>query len=104
MYVIGLNEDEYLQFVTIFTCNEKGHSDNKIRIVWYDINSIDATTISSYEEAKERLDDIKENYEDIDFNCKNVLTKIMGRDKMFNKKEYIDNLKIYRLIPELVEK
>ena len=52
MYVIGLNEDDYLQFVTIFTCNEKGHSDNKIRIVWYDINSIDATTISSYEEAK----------------------------------------------------
>lgn len=112
-YVIGLEPNNYLYVKSRFTDD---YSDIEVVSVEYNcemhtaflydtLNSTSngATLFSSYDEAKRIIEKIKQNKNKIYFYNSNVLDELIDRDNKFDFKKQLNELKIYRLNPVLVE-
>jgi hypothetical protein len=76
---------------------------NEIDRVSYDCLCEDATIINSYERAKEIVDEIQSRINEIEFSNISIIGQLIDEEREFNKVDYAKELKIFRLVPTLVE-
>lgn len=76
----------------------------EIEKVFYDCPIKEATIINtSYDEAKEVLNEIQNRISEIDFSNDLIIDHIIDKKKGFDKTTYAKELKIYNLVPTLVK-
>ena len=102
-YVIGETDYSFAQIKFCTMWNGGGKLWNEIEKVSYDCFFEEATIINSYDEAKKILNEIQNRISEIDFSNISILGQIIDEEKEFDKVSYAKKLKIYRLIPTLVE-
>lgn len=90
MYVIGRSKRDYLKLV-----NGKE--------IEYSHNINQASVLKSFEKAELMIDYIKENIDSIYFANATVLGNIIDKEKSFDKVAYVNELKIYELVPTEVK-
>lgn len=90
MYVIGISKRDYLKLV-----NGKE--------IEYSHNINQASVLKSFEKAELIIDYIKENIDSIYFANATVLGNIIDKEKGFDKVAYVNELKIYELVPTEVK-
>lgn len=102
-YVIGKTDYNFIQikFCTMLDSDFKMW--DEVEKVFYDCFFEEATIINGYDEAKEILNEIQNRISEIDFSNISILGQIIDEEKEFDKVNYAKKLKIYRLIPTLVE-
>lgn len=102
MYVIGINEND---FIKIHSNPIYKYSEISMCVSMVEYNAIltKATFLPSYESASNMLTFIKDNVDDLKFENKNLLDSIIEKSS-FNKYEYITQLKIFRLNPEEIKR
>jgi hypothetical protein len=76
---------------------------NEIHKVLYDCNIEEATVINSHDEAKEILNEIQNRVSEIDFSNVSVIGQILDEGTDFDKFSFVKELKIFRLVPTLVD-
>lgn len=76
---------------------------NEVHKVEYEANLANAAIISDLEVAKRLIEDIQSNVEYIEFTNNSVVGEILGKES-FDKVAYVRDLKIYELVPILVQK
>lgn len=102
-YVIGETDFSFIQIKSYTMWDGMGRLWNEIHNVSYDCCIEDATIINSHDEAKEILNDIQNRVSEIDFSNISILGQILDEEKGFDKFSYAKKLKIFRLVPTLVE-
>lgn len=102
-YVIGKTDCNFIQIK--FNAMWDGMSKlwDEIGRVRYDCSLEEATVINGYNEAKEILSEIQNRISEIDFDNISIIGQIIDNEKKFNKVEYAKKLKIFELVPTLVE-
>lgn len=90
MYVIGRSKRDYLKLV-----NGKE--------IEYSHNINQASVLKSFEKAELMIDYIKKNIDSIYFANATVLGNIIDKEKDFDKVAYVNELKIYELVPTEVK-
>lgn len=90
MYVIGRSKRDYLKLV-----NGKE--------IEYSHNINQASVLKSFKKAELMIDYIKENIDSIYFANATVLGNIIDKEKDFDKVAYVNELKIYELVPTEVK-
>lgn len=88
MYVIGINEYDFLRIIM---------ESDKVEKVRYECYLGNATIFPAYEIAVEILKEIKERKNEILFMNDNPICQIL--DKKKGKEFNVDELKIYNLVP-----
>lgn len=98
MYVIGVNETD---FIKIKTNTIMGYCNIRFEIehVTYGCSMPKASIFTDYERAVKILNEIQERKSEITFQNKSIIGEILDRGKEFD----VDKLKVYRLIPKLCE-
>lgn len=102
-YVIG---ETNFSFIQIKSCTMwDGHRNmwNEIHKVSYDCNIEEATIINSHDKARELLSEIQNRVSEIDFSNISIIGEILDEGREFDKADYVKKLKIFRLVPTLVE-
>lgn len=94
-YLIGKSEYEFIKI-------NRDKTTNNIYTVLYDIEEFDASIFHSYHLAELILNEIKERMTDIKFRSDSV-QNVLNRQYGFDYKSYVDSLKIYKMVPQLVE-
>lgn len=76
----------------------------EIEKVFYNCPLQEATIINiSYDKAKEVLNEIKNRISEIDFSNNLIIDQIIDKKNGFDKTTYAEELKIYNLVPTLME-
>ena len=86
MYVIGRSKGDYIRLV-----NSKG--------IEYSHSINLASIFTSLEKAELMIDYIKENIDSLYFANATNLGNIIDKEKSFDKVAYVNELKIYELVP-----
>lgn len=86
MYVIGRSKGDYIRLV-----NSKG--------IEYSHSINFASIFTSLEKAELIIDYIKKNIDSLYFANATILGNIIDKEKNFNKVTYVNELKIYELVP-----
>lgn len=103
-YVVGTSICDFIQIKYIRTMYDfKGNLWSEIGEVLYDCLIEDATIINSYDEAKEIVDEIQGRINEIEFSNISIIDEILDEGREFDKVDYVKKLKIFRLVPTLVE-
>lgn len=102
-YVIGETNFSFVQIKTCTMWDAHNRFWNEIHKVLYDCNIEEATIINSHEEAKKVLNKIQNRTSEIDFTNVSVIGQILDEGKDFDKFDFANKLKIFRLVPTLVE-
>lgn len=102
-YVIGKSKCNFIQIKLRSMLDYMYNIYDEIDKVVYDCNLEEATIINDYDEAKEILDEIQSRIAEIDFDNISIIGQIIDNEKEFNKVEYAKKLKIFKLVPTLVE-
>lgn len=102
-YVIGVTDYNFVQIKFCTMWDGMGKLWDEIEKVSYDCFFEDATIISGYDEAKEILSEIQNRISEIDFCNISILGQILDEEKEFDKVEYAKKLKIFKLVPTLIE-
>ena len=102
-YVIGKTDYNFIRinFRTMWDGARKIW--DEVDEVFYDCNIEEATAISSYDEAKEILNEIQNRISEIDFSNISIIGQIVDEANEFNKDNYVKKLKIFKLVPTLVK-
>lgn len=102
-YVIGANVCDFIQ-IKHRTMWDGG------RNIWNEINKVshnclieDATIINSHDEAKKIVNEIQNRINEIEFSNISIIGQLIDEEREFNKIDYAKELKIFRLVPTLVE-
>lgn len=90
MYVIGRSKGDYIRLV-----NSKG--------IEYSHSINLASIFTSLEKAELMIDYIKENIDSLYFANATILGNIIDKEKNFDKVTYVNELKIYELVPTEVK-
>lgn len=104
MYVIGKNDYEFIKITYSKLMYDENMIWSEIEAIEYDTPLHEATIISDKENAKKLLAQIKEKYESIDFRNSSIIGEILDRQHGFDKSKYIEELKIYLLLPTEISK
>lgn len=99
MYVIGKNDYEFIKITHSKPIYDGNKIWSEIAAIEYDTPLHEATSISDTENAKKLLAQIKEKYESIDFRNSSIIGEILDRQHGFGKSKYVNELKIYMLLP-----
>lgn len=102
-YVIGETGFSFIQIKFHTMWDGMGRLWNEIHNVSYDCRIEEATIINSHDEAKEILNEIQNRVSEIDFSNISIIGQILDKEKDFDKFSYAKKLKIFRLVPTLVE-
>ena len=104
MYVIGKNDYTFvkIKFETIW--DGYGRVWNKVAKVFYDCFEEDATIFRSLDKVQETFNEIQNGIDEIDFENITILGNLIDKDEGFDKVDYAKQLKIYELVPQLVNK
>ena len=102
-YVIGETNYDFIQIKSCTMWDGKRKLWNEIHKVLYDCNIEEATIINSHDEAREILNEIQNRVSEIDFSNISIIGEILDEGKEFDKVSYTKKLKIYRLVPTLME-
>lgn len=102
-YVIGKTNYNFIQIKFNTMWDGMSKLWNEIGKVTYDCSLEEATVINGYNEAKEILNEIQNRISEINFNNISIIDQIIDNEKEFNKVEYAKKLKIFKLVPTLVE-
>lgn len=90
MYVIGRSKGDYIRLV-----NSKG--------IEYSHSINLASIFTSIEKAELMIDYIKKNIDSLYFANATILGNIIDKEKNFDKVTYVNELKIYELVPTEVK-
>ena len=90
MYVIGRSKGDYIRLV-----NSKG--------IEYSHSINLASIFTSLEKAELMIGYIKENIDSLYFANATILGNIIDKEKNFDKATYVNELKIYELVPTEVK-
>ena len=102
-YVIGETDYNFIQikFCTMWDGGAK---------MWYEVEKVfygsfceEATIINGYDEAKKILREIQSKVSEISFDNISIIGQILDERKDFDKLDFAKKLKIYKLVPTLVE-
>ena len=104
MYVIGKNDYEFIKITHSKPMYDGKKIWSEISKIEYDAPLHEATIISDYESAEKMLKEIKEKYESIQFRDFSIIGEILDREHGFDKAKYVEELKIYLLLPTEVSK
>ena len=102
-YVIGESNFSFVQIKSSTMWDGHSRFWNEIYKVMYDCNIEEATIINSYEEARKVLSEIQSRTSEIYFDNVSVIGQILDEGRNFDKFDFAQKLKIYRLVPTLVE-
>lgn len=103
MYVIGKSEYELIKISKNDVMCDGKNLWTEIKCVEYNTSLLDATIINCYDKAVDILNEIQENVNDIRFTNYSIIDNIIDKENSFDKIEYSKQLKIFELIPTLVE-
>lgn len=104
MYLIGINDFDFIKITHQSTMCDGKHIWNEVRNLEYETPLHEATIIPNYESAEKLLKEIQDNVEKIKVSNNNIIGEILDKDNGFDKTKYVKELKIYELIPTLVDK
>jgi hypothetical protein len=102
-YVIGESNFSFVQIESSAMWDGYNRYWNEIHKVWYDCNIEEATIINSHDEARKVLNEIQSRTSEINFDNVSVIGQILDERRNFDKFDFAQKLKIYRLVPTLVE-
>lgn len=102
-YVIGISICDFIQIRSRTIWDGSGKLWDEIWKVSHDCLFEDATIINSYERAKEIVAEIQNRINEIEFSNISILGELIDEEREFNKVDYANELKIFRLVPTLVE-
>lgn len=102
-YVIGKTDYNFIQIKFCTMWDGGGTLWNEIEKVSYDCFIEEASIIKGYDNAKEILSEIQDRISEIDFSNISILGEIIDKEKGFDKDDYAKKLKIFELVPTLVE-
>ena len=102
MYVIGKSNNEFIKITHNATMYDGRKMLNEIQNCEHGSQLSDATIITDYEKAKTILDEIQNNIENIQFTNSSAIGEILDRENSFDKITYSKELKIYELVPIVV--
>lgn len=71
---------------------------------FYDCFEEDATIFRSLDKVQETFNEIQNGIDEIDFENITILGNLIDKDEGFDKVDYAQQLKIYELVPQLVNK
>lgn len=104
LYVIGENNYSFVQIREYTMWDSDGNCRDEIVEIRYNCSMEEATiTVGGYEEAKKILREIQDRVSEIDFTNISVIGQLIDEKKAFNKSDYVKKLKIFRLVPTLVD-
>lgn len=105
MYVIGKTNKSFIR-IKLRTMLDDMYDMydvyDEIYKVVYDCDMNHATLIDDYDEANEILDEIHSRIGEIKFYNMSTIGQAIDEEKGFNKVDYAQELKIFQLIPTLV--
>lgn len=102
-YVIGKADYNFVEIEFQTLWDGMGKVWTEIHKVLYDCDIEDATIINSYDDAKKILNDIQSRISEIDFSNISIIGQLIDDEHGFSKDDYAKQLKIFRLVPTLVE-
>lgn len=102
MYTIGISDYEFIKITHTENMYYNGNFWTEIKNIEYNTNLKNSTIFSDYDDAVSTLEDITKNFENVIFKNSDIIFEIVDRNKGFDKKDYVSKLKIYSLIPTLV--
>lgn len=98
MYVIGTNSYNFIKIdVDVLYDGQKIF--NQVRAIEYEATLLQATMISSYNEAERIIKEIQDNIEQIYVANISIIGEILAKDKSFDKVAFSKTLKVYELVP-----
>lgn len=102
-YVIGETDYSFIQIKSCTMWDGGGKLWSEIEKVSYNCFFEEATIINSREEANKVLNEIQDRTSVIDFDNVSVIGQILDDGRNFDKYDFVKKLKIYKLVPTLVE-
>ena len=102
MYVIGKNDFEFINITNVKTLYDGRNMWNKVNGLEYEAPLDKATIVKDYDEAERLLGEIQENVENINFSNNDIIADILDKEHSFDKVSYSKELKIYELMPVVV--
>ena len=102
LYVIGESNYSFIQIRSSTMWDGYNKFWNEVDGIQYDCSIQEATIINGYEETKKILREIQDRVSEIDFTNISVIGQLIDEKKAFNKSDYAEKLKIFRLVPTLV--
>lgn len=102
LYVIGESNYSFIQIRSSTMWDGYNKFWNEVDGIQYDCSIQEATIIYGHDEAKKILREIQDRVSEIDFTNISVIGQLIDEEKAFNKSDYAKKLKIFRLVPTLV--
>lgn len=102
MYVIGKTNKNFIRIKMRSMLDDMYNIYDEIYHVVYDCRLEEATIVDDYDEAKQILDEIQNRIDEIDFSNICFVGQLIDEEDGFNKVDYANELKIFQLIPTLV--
>lgn len=102
MYAVGRNEYDFINVARNETMYDGHKLWNEVHEVEYGANLANATIIPDIKVAEQFIEDIQSNVENIKFTNSSVIREILDGES-FDKVAYSKELKIYELVPALIE-
>lgn len=102
MYVIGRTDYDFIKVARTDAMYDGHELWNEVHKVEYEANLANATIIPDLEVAKQLIEDIQSNVEYIEFTNNSVVGEILDKES-FDKVSYSKQLKLYEVVPRLVE-
>lgn len=102
MYVIGVSDWRLIKIIKMDALYDGKDMWSEVRSIEYDTSLSDQATIfPDIEIAKETLEYIKSNAENIQFTNNNFVAQVLDEDNGFDKMSYAKELKLFELVPVL---
>ena len=103
MYVIGKTNKSFIRIKLRTMLDDMYNIDDEIYHVVYDCRLEAATIVDDYDEAKQILDEIQNRIDEINFSNICFVGQLVDEEDGFNKVDYAKELKIFSLVPTLVD-
>lgn len=103
MYAIGITDYDFIKVVRSDTLYDGLKIWSEVRDVEYGANLAESTVFVDLEVAEKILQEIQSNVEEIQFSNNDVIGEVIDKES-FDKVAYSRELKIYELVPTLVER
>lgn len=103
MYVIGKTNKSFIRIKLRAMLDDMYNIYDEIYHVVYDCDVNEATLINDYDEANKILDEIQNRIDEINFSNINIVGQVIDEREGFNKVDYAKELKIFSLVPILVD-
>lgn len=103
MYVIGVSDWRLIKIIKMDALYDGKDMRSDVKSIEYDTSLSDQATIfPDIERAKEILEYIKNNAENIQFTNNNFVAQVLDEDNGFDKMSYAKELKLFELVPVLI--